>query len=535
MNEEFSPIIVPKDSFRCDILLNVIRQQLEDLDVYIGEEYYISCDNIPIQLNKKSRIKINTLADTFPPTCHILESNPINELLNSKYPEIVKMNEYTGLWYLIQNMTDNVMSVIKNLETLRNRHIVYMESDPKYVQVMSKTLGFKCSPSKIYPHTCFITKREDLKIISYRDFPMAICNFPSESVGDIKIPVAAGLMWIFINFCNYLKDKVDLTILNRIDYNQSNDFYSFPHLSEELSVKIKCSIKDFLESIEFQTFEDEDAAAKFHLENVFHKKSIVYGRSVAWIKDSLETSIDGEIFKFSGLNDDDPISMEPFEELTGKERLRVFLSDHNHNYHQDSLENYFSTQPPNIRILPYDRDSCMNYTSLAKLRSLGVLPYHNKQGLFSSNKQYVGTSDEWEKIEKSLKDSLQIVRSPYYKAATIVNIMSRNEDDLANIILNASSGYYIDLDSEEVYPPDMYHIKVVLKQGKSNILIYEYLDSETTDQNIYKAIRNGLFNVYGIRYSTFESIQSFNVKASEEGISNDYLKALMKKYIDKDI
>ena len=95
------PIIVPKDSFKSYILLNVIRQQVEDADIHIGEEYYISYEGLPIKVDRKTLSRIAALVDTFPPNCNILSANPINELVGIKYPQVVKLNEYTGLWYKI--------------------------------------------------------------------------------------------------------------------------------------------------------------------------------------------------------------------------------------------------------------------------------------------------------------------------------------------------------------------------------------------------------------------------------------------------
>ena len=446
---------------------------------------------------------------------------------------------------MVQNLTDNVLLVISDIDKLINEYIVYTESDPKYIKVMTETLGFTCKLSKIYPPTCFISKRDKFRMVSHRDFPMTSCSIVADG---ITVPIAAGLLWIFYNFCERLNDHVDLNILEKISYNPESGMYHFPHISEELTVKIK-ECKDLVNVVDFKVFETEDLSADSHLTEHLNSRSIVYGKCVAWVRNMEYSSDDtpmrscssdsnlftNQQFKFLGYNEEDPISMEPFSELKGCERLKVFLSDHNHNYYQSTIEDYFNTQYANIRLLPYDRDPCLNYHSLAKLRSLGVLKYHNKRGVFSQSKQYVGNDEEWEIIKAKLKDSLQIRRFPYYTDITKVAIQNRNKETNSNIQFEQNSGFYVDIDNNEVYPPDYYQIMIILLQGKTLTLIYEYLDNDVTDADIYKALQNGFLNLYGLRYTLFDSIGSGFMKVQEEGPANEYLRAVMKKYINRDI
>lgn len=520
-------IEVPKDSFRRFIVLNIIKYLLRDGDVNFGNDYYITSRGIPIVFNNRAVEEINILADKFPKSCHILPINSINELLGNEYPKIVKLEPVTKLWYIIQNDTDNIYEVIEALNKLKTQYRVYECSDSKYAEVLRNTLGFECIDSKLNNTTIFIKNRPNINFINDRDFPIVTFKF------KLNISGAKGLLWIFSRFREYTGDKVDFDVLSKIHYDPLIDLYAFPHISDILTNKI-LDYSEIDNIIGHQHFENPDLAAEAHLGQYFNYQSFVLDSDVAWIISSVLT-LDAK-FAFQGTNDEDPITMEPFSELTGKRLLDTYLSAHKHNYNSVELNNYFSTSSNDIRILPYDRDPCIEYKIASRLCSMGILPYHNKQGLYSSEKQYVLSEEEW----KEMNVELEIYRYPYYKDATIVSLHEeRCEDylDLSAIAQDPYSGYYTNIYTGNVYTPDGYIVTLVIKTGPKQFQkLFEYIDYlSTTDSNILKAIRNGLFAVGGFKYALFRRATPLCMFSNEDSHLNEYLCSVMKKYINNDL
>ena len=520
-------IEIPKDSFRRYIVLNIIKYLLEDGDVNFGNDYYITSKGIPITFNNKAAEEINILADKFPKSCHILTVNSINELLAIEYPKIVKLEPVTKLWYIIQNDTDNMYEAIETLDRLKKQYRVYEGSDSKYSEVLRDILNFECVDSKITPNIIFIKNRPNINFINDRDFPIVTFKFKTD------IQEAKGLLWIFSRFREYTGDRVDFDVLSKIDYNSLIDIYMFPHISETLTNKI-LDYAEIDKVIGYQHFENPDLAAEAHLGQYFNYQSFVLGSDLAWMISSTFT-LDAK-FAFQGSNDEDPITMEPFSELTGKRLLDTYLSPHKHNYNSIELNNYFSNNVNDIRILPYDRDPCIEYIIASKLCSAGILPYHNKQGLYSSKKQYVLSDEEW----KNKNIELEIYRYPYYKDATIVSLheeRSENYQDLSTIIQDPYSGYYTNIYTGVVYTPDGYIVTLVIKIGPKQFQkLFEYIDySAMTDSNILKAIRNGLFAVGGFKYDLFKRATPLCKFSTEDSFLNEYLFSVIKKYMNNDL
>lgn len=535
MDQTLHPIPIPEDSFRRQTMLFVIKNELNDQDVNFAQDYYVSSEGTPIRANTATINRINAYADSFPVNSHVLPTNPIIELLKDKYPTLVKRNEYTKLWYMIQSDSYNLLEITASMKKLSDEYYVFGECDEQYIDVVSKTLGFNCIQSKLYPQVIFIKKRDDIRFTFMRDFPIAIYRFPLNPTNDQPIPIAVCLLWIFYNFYEYMNDKVDLDILSRIDYKTDTEWFRFPHIDESLTNKIRNPDMMIPGRIDYITCESADAAATYHLTKCFRRQSIVWGLTVAWIKSVSDSADSEEKFKFLGVNEEDPITMENFSNLNGAELLKVFLSDHGHNYRQDILENYFLSLPPHIYLLPYDRDACPYYLALSRLCSLGVLPYHNKRGLFSSSKQYISNDHEWEKILEKLKKDMVITQYPYYKPSTIVNIVRLTGDDVENQLyeLDEANGYFINQLTDELYPPDMFIITIQIRSfGQTHQKIYEYIGTRLTENDILKAFRNGFCNLVGYRFTTFSTINNISDLADEEGQLNDYLTSLIRKYIN---
>lgn len=516
-------IELPKDSFRRSIMLNVIQYYLGDSDVNFGNEYYVTGNGMPIRVNGKALDEINALVNNFPKSCHILASKDCNELLSHRYPDLVKLDPFTKLWYVIQNDKDNLFEIISALESIKNDYHVYHESDSQYNVVLTKVMGFECIPSKFSPSTVFIKNRPNVNIINDRDFPIISHKFG-------RIPGAAGLLWIFFNFKEYFENKVDFDVLMKVHYDPKVEIYIFPHVSDILTKKITSS-ESFEETIGYRNFDSADLAIEAHLKEYINCQSLVLDTTVAWIKPTIQP-IGDSLFKFLGSNDEDPITMESFSELSGKRLADVFLSDHRHNYINTELRNYFGGLRSDIKVLPYDRDPCVYYKYQSKLASIGVLPYHNKRGLFDSDKQYVCTTLEWEEMSKHFE--FKVHRKPYYKPATVARFFDTFSTD-DSITLDTSSGYYVNVHSGEIYKPDKELITILVKTslGLDNTFqkVYEYLDSDLTTEDLNTAFKHGFLNIAGARYSMFKRVSVIARFSDEESPLNDYLVSIIRKYI----
>lgn len=532
-------IELPVNSFRRSIMLNVIRFRLGDSDVNFGNEYYVTGNGMPIRVNRKALDEINVLVNNFPKSCHILDSKDCNELLSHKYPDLVKLDPFTKLWYVIQNDKDNLMEIITVLESITKEYHVYHESDSEYNTVLTKILGFECINSKFSPNTIFIKNRPNISIIADRDFPIVSHKFDrinSETLTEL-IPGAAGLLWIFFNFNEYFEGKVDFDILMKVHYDPKIEIYIFPHVSDVLTKKITAADK-FAETIGYKSFDSVDLATEAHLKEYINCQTLLLDKVIAWVKLTMKPEGDS-VFKFLGSNDEDPITMEPFSELSGKRLTDVFLSDHRHNYINTELRNYFNGLHSDIKILPYDRDPCPYYKYQSKLASIGILPYHNKRGLFDTNKQYVCTPTEWEEVSKHFEFKMH--KKPYYKAATVARL-SINDDETSlssherSPITLDISGYYINVHSGEIYKPDSELVTIAVKMGlglghKAFQKVYEYLDTGLTTEQLNIAFRNGFLNIAGAKYLLFKRVSVITKFCEEESPLNDYLVSIIHKYI----
>lgn len=582
----FSNIPIPPDAFRKKIMLRVIRQQLNDSQVYLGQEYYISSDNTPIKADQKTIDRINVITDTFPPNSHCINPSFLNELAAKKYPESVKLNSHTEIWYIIQDLTTNVFDILDYLAKLKTMYYIYPESDARYIEVMTD-LGFKCIDSKIYRNVCFVLQRANF-ILDGRDFPVVTHRFPFDETTMEPLPIAAGLLWIYYCFYKYLDSKIDYDLLGRIDYDIVKELYIFPHVSETLTNEIRSNVSEIVSKIGHLSYKSAETAVEIHLDNYLLRQSLVFGKTVAWIR---EDSIDHELasksetidpkFKYLGVNDEDPISLETINDV--KDKLSIFLSDHRHNYIDASLKDYFDQMKDSIKLLPYDRDPCPQYETIMKLRKLGILQYHNKRGLFQG-KHYIPNDTEWETLMRRLK--WRIIRKPYYRPTTILDltigpsemnidssdeydindapiVRDRREDRYASDHRNsdvndsdrrhvndhvsasqqtAANSYYFDTTTGyfcsyegEVYPPDLYITSIAINVY-ANVYheVFRIIINHVNDSCIVKALRNGLCSLYSHKYLLFGTVTPMYKLPADEGALNDYLIAVFKKYLNND-